>query len=35
MKRWLAVYAVAFTIVMALFGLLHSPWAVFAVPSAR
>jgi lipooligosaccharide transport system permease protein len=29
-----AVYAVAFTVVMALLGLLHSPWAVFAVPVA-
>jgi lipooligosaccharide transport system permease protein len=29
-----AVYAVAFTIVMACLGLLHSPWAVFAVPVA-
>jgi len=29
-----AVYAVAFTVVMAVLGLLHSPWAVFAVPVA-
>ena len=29
-----AVYAVAFTTVMAVLGLIHSPWAVFAVPSA-
>jgi len=29
-----AVYSVAFTLVMAFMGLLHSPWAVFAVPVA-
>jgi lipooligosaccharide transport system permease protein len=29
-----AVYAVAFTLVMTLLGLVHSPWAVFAVPGA-
>jgi lipooligosaccharide transport system permease protein len=28
------VYAVAFTVVMVVFGLVHSPWAVFAVPGA-
>ena len=28
------VYAVAFTVVMVVLGLVHSPWAVFAVPSA-
>ena len=29
-----AVYAVAFTVVMVVLGLVHSPWAVFAVPGA-
>jgi lipooligosaccharide transport system permease protein len=29
-----AVYAVAFTTVMACMGLIHSPWALFAVPVA-
>ncbi len=29
-----AVYAVAFTVVMAALGLVRSPWAVFAVPGA-
>jgi lipooligosaccharide transport system permease protein len=28
------VYAVAFTVVMVVLGLVHSPWAVFAVPGA-
>ena len=28
------VYAVAFTLVMTALGLVHSPWAVFAVPGA-
>jgi lipooligosaccharide transport system permease protein len=28
------VYAVAFTVVMAALGLIHSPWAVLAVPAA-
>ena len=29
-----ALYAIAFTLVMAAMGLLHTPWAVFAVPCA-
>ena len=29
-----AMYAVAFTLVMTFLGLIHSPWAVFAVPVA-
>ena len=29
-----AVYAVAFTLAMTVLGLVHSPWAVFAVPGA-
>jgi lipooligosaccharide transport system permease protein len=29
-----ALYAVAFTLVMTFMGLIHSPWAVFAVPVA-
>ena len=29
-----ALYAVAFTLVMTFLGLIHSPWAVFAVPVA-
>ena len=29
-----AVYAVAFTLVMTVLGLVHSAWAVFAVPGA-
>jgi len=29
------VYAVAFTVVMVVLGLVHSPWAVFAVPVRR